>query len=754
MVLSAFFALLYGVFQIGLLGSASRSVAWQHALLAFAVGASAGPAMAIPAEYGAALLFTRGSTSFMQTVIADSYRLDPVIEEVCKLLPLALLLLIPRIRRSLGLTDIVVLSAAMGAGFAFTETALGQGINTAVAQWSNGLWLLPLNHFTSRAIPGPGVILTSWLPGTSGIASAFALVVIFPDFHLIWSALIGFGLALAAKSPKWRWLIIPLAIWVALDHATENAELSDIRWPVPLLQPLLHVTRKYDGLYVAVVLAVASVWDWFRLNRALSARPDILIAGERDARYGLATLALARWRDRRYLRALWAYVLERRAYLFAFAAGEAPSTLAVANTRVAACASRLDAFPTHESDANMDRKEQGQSKWALFWRRLSLAYLVVVGLPPLLFYGLDGLPIMGAMDNFLGLAGVFFVLRAVAVISLLGQGLKLASHVVQLAKSSTRSYARAVIVHGLGLFASAGALALGALAIFASVGRSPLKPISSTHSIEYWLGSSPAATIIMALAAIALIALAAPAALELLATAVPEIEEVGATESAEETLVGESVDGTGQAEAETTITRVSEASNTVPLGTSEDPVGLSSETNETALAGDSENTVAGDAADWQDSLINSSTGETGGGVGRLDSGTVTNVSTIDANQANAPFLEKGFYGPYDTNQSVETFSTTQDITLARVSTTENPEGAFLVHPDDIAGMSPEQIQQNLALPKVPTQISNVNVPAGTNMQLGYAARQPVFSGAPGGAPQYQLLDQLPSSNFETPRPLQ
>ncbi|MBB3214887.1 hypothetical protein FHW67_004211 [Herbaspirillum sp. Sphag1AN] len=68
-------------------------------------------------------------------------------------------------------------------------------------------------------------------------------------------------------------------------------------------------------------------------------------------------------------------------------------------------------------------------------------------------------------------------------------------------------------------------------------------------------------------------------------------------------------------------------------------------------------------------------------------------------------------------------------------------------------MTPEQIQQYLALPKVPTQIADVTVPAGTNMQVGRVAAQPDFGAASKGGTQYQLLNPIPSSSFGTPRPI-
>jgi len=133
--------------------------------------------------------------------------------------------------------------------------------------------------------------------------------------------------------------------------------------------------------------------------------------------------------------------------------------------------------------------------------------------------------------------------------------------------------------------------------------------------------------------------------------------------------------------------------------------------------------------------------------------TVTNVRAISTEEANAPFVAKGWNPPYDSGSQVRTFTTTSDVQFVRVSTEDNPQGAFLVRADEIAGMTPEQIQQYLALPKVPTQIADVTVPAGTNMQVGRVAAQPAFGVASKGGTQYQLLSPIPSSSFGTPRPI-
>lgn len=134
-------------------------------------------------------------------------------------------------------------------------------------------------------------------------------------------------------------------------------------------------------------------------------------------------------------------------------------------------------------------------------------------------------------------------------------------------------------------------------------------------------------------------------------------------------------------------------------------------------------------------------------------GTITNLRAISAEEANAPFIAKGWSPPYDTGSQVRTFTTTTELQFVRVSTGDNPQGAFLVRADEVAGMTPLQIQQHLALPKVPTQIADVIVPVGTNMQVGKVAAQSIFGAANKGGTQYQLLNPIPSNSFGVPRPL-
>lgn len=131
---------------------------------------------------------------------------------------------------------------------------------------------------------------------------------------------------------------------------------------------------------------------------------------------------------------------------------------------------------------------------------------------------------------------------------------------------------------------------------------------------------------------------------------------------------------------------------------------------------------------------------------------ISDVRAISAADANAPFLARGLEAPYSTGSQIRTFTTNSELNFVRVAT-DNPQGRWLVRADEIAGMTPKQIQAHLALPKVPTNILDVTVPAGTRMQTGFVAAQPTFGVTARGGIQYQLLSDIPTKSFGPMRPL-
>ena len=142
----------------------------------------------------------------------------------------------------------------------------------------------------------------------------------------------------------------------------------------------------------------------------------------------------------------------------------------------------------------------------------------------------------------------------------------------------------------------------------------------------------------------------------------------------------------------------------------------------------------------------------GKGTG-LTSTQIKDVKAISAGEANKPFIERGWSAPYDASTQVRQFTAASELNFVRVHTNDNVAGQFIVRADEIKGMTPQQIQQHLALPTIPTFISDVKVPAGTRLQVGRVAPQPNFGAPNKGGTQYQLIDKIPLENFHNTRPL-
>ena len=122
MVPAIIFAQLWGVIELIVLATPARTVRIRTVFAAMAVGFyTIGPLTAfiqLSWIHLAAPLFGMPATDLQGIA---SYSVDPFIEEGMKLLPLAVLMLIPAIRRQWSVTDCVLIAAATGSGFGLTE---------------------------------------------------------------------------------------------------------------------------------------------------------------------------------------------------------------------------------------------------------------------------------------------------------------------------------------------------------------------------------------------------------------------------------------------------------------------------------------------------------------------------------------------------------------------------------------------------------------------------------------------------------
>jgi len=126
---------------------------------------------------------------------------------------------------------------------------------------------------------------------------------------------------------------------------------------------------------------------------------------------------------------------------------------------------------------------------------------------------------------------------------------------------------------------------------------------------------------------------------------------------------------------------------------------------------------------------------------------IDNFRIIPAAEANARFKQPA----YPANSNVREFKTTTARRFVRVSnrSSGNKAGQWLVEEGSIRGMTPEEIQKNLALPAVPDQVGYVDVPGGTVLRAGPIGPN---SFGPGNTQitQYQLMGEIPISSFLEP----
>jgi RsiW-degrading membrane proteinase PrsW (M82 family) len=500
MVLFIFFALMYGAVQLFILSSLSRTTSWRSILFGFVAGMSANASVALVIERGSALLFAALlHRPLFPTMMMDSYTLDPFVEEFCKVLPLLVVLLIPRVRIRLGFLDIVVICAALGSGFGFTESTLRLGYSAGAAQWSAGKWLVS-QGFGSTCIPGIGVILRSWLPAGGTPVGLFARPNVGLNTHLVWSAIVGLAIGIALRVPgKWKWTALLLFIFAGLDHATSNAAQLHVRFPF-MLVPAFAAVRRFAAFYVLVPLVVGIWLDHSAFKRSLADEPELSLPSERQGKLGLITLALGQWRKPAWLRDLWSYVLQRRAFAWSKAIDPSHESLPIDRARLAA----MDAVLERNGSMSSSAVPTGPSKapnrsvyQTILPRGLLRVLLVVFALPPALYFVIGDFPFTARLQKEFANAIVFHSLIGLLIACIIWQV------VVLIREASAFSYKRdhegtqALILYGLSLTTTVGALVFSIVSLLVLPHHKPIQQIGQDWNILSAFNSSETLTAVV-----------------------------------------------------------------------------------------------------------------------------------------------------------------------------------------------------------------------------------------------------------------
>lgn len=314
-------AAVVSVAQLALIGSWARSLRLTTLLLGMFAGFLVCGPVAIALQWA----WTRavagiGPWALGEVVDAASWTVDPAIEEIVKIAPLALLAWRwTRSYRQLGYVDHLLAGAALGVGFELFEAALRFGRLGMLAMPTSGGYIAWANLAGTVTVPSVWTSLTTWQPAPASFAPLFSSGEPEAIQHLVWSALAGAGVAwFARRRDIWRWVgAVPLMV-ATLDHANYNADAAGVAVATTSASAAIAwIGDRLPGLVVAGIV-VGTAADRRVLARARRDREDVLLPGE--PAHGLDPRAAARaafvappWSTA----VAWRLVLARRAVLVA-----------------------------------------------------------------------------------------------------------------------------------------------------------------------------------------------------------------------------------------------------------------------------------------------------------------------------------------------------------------------------------------------------------------------------------------------------
>nr|WP_222110041.1 RNase A-like domain-containing protein [Streptomyces cupreus] len=393
-------AALWGLLQLFAISWPTRSVRLSTVLLAFAVGVyGCGVATALVQLAYTRVYRDQSGQSLVTVVNTTGYTVAPWVEELLKATPLLLAGLSLKVRRQWGLTDFVVVGAALGAGFGLLEAVLRFGLDADRAMVRDGGWIIP-DSLAAPYVPSLGQVLTSWLPAPFSQLDLGGPTVTETFTHLVWTAMAGFGVGLLCRTRGWMRLFSVLPIVAAALHHTVNnytvQEHSDEakQW-----------LESLDGMAWAaplVCLALAMVVDLRQLHRGKRTVPGILLASERaDGDTLGALLRYAAWRLPWSLLIVLRYVRLRRSLLYA-ATSAPPGNTGELHRVVAGITARMDASDNQHTWQTLNirawlkavrRSRRSRERWLLL-------IPCVLMLPALLFLGVGSFTPTAGLQEF------------------------------------------------------------------------------------------------------------------------------------------------------------------------------------------------------------------------------------------------------------------------------------------------------------------------------------------------------------------
>lgn len=408
-------AAIWGVLQLFMLSSLTRSLRLSTVLRAFAVGVYGCGVLAALVELAyTRMMADQSGRALAEVVKTTSYTVAPWVEELIKVAPLVLIGLHVKVRRQWGVADFTVLGAALGAGFGLLESVLRYSLDAKRAIPRDGGWVIP-DSLSPPFVPGPAKVFTAWLPAPSGSIDLGQVATATTFSHLVWTATAGFGVGLLWRTRGWWRLLSVLPVALAITHHTLNnyAVTDSAGQATQWLETL-------DGKAWAmplVCLTLALLLDLRQLNRAKRTVTGVLLTAERADGDGAAALVrYAAWRLPWSTLIALRFVRLRRSLYYAAAVAPHDDTEPLRSV-VAQIGARIDASDHEDAWRTIDIRAHLKSVRNTR-RRWFILIPCLITLPSLLFLGIGSFKATADLQDYFTTGSGPQILRWSAVAAL------------------------------------------------------------------------------------------------------------------------------------------------------------------------------------------------------------------------------------------------------------------------------------------------------------------------------------------------
>ena len=499
MLVAIFFAQLWGVIQLLVLGILGRTIRVRTAVAAFVTGLyfCAPAAVVLQAAWTRPAAWLTG-TPLSEVVRIASFTLDPFIEEIVKVTPLALLLLLPTIKRQWSYTDCTIIGAATGSGFGLAEHLFRYG---AAASQSIGIddgWLLTTN--LSTIVPSAAATMTSWLPSGAAYHDPFSSSSVWStvhrlNLHLAWSAVGGLAVALIVLGHGivGRRTGAAILLYIASDHAAFNAAISSSAL-VAVVVTWFDVVRHL--LWVLPIAALAVAWWLDSRRQHVATSSELALSAEKTVSprvLGVLRTAMARtpWS------VAWVDSFVRLRRICASVRADAPQEFATLRAVVMDVRDRIDRALAHT-----DRFAFLPSQWtranllATLREPRVIAWLVLTA-PAVLWFVVGGVPSTAWLQAALATRPGWVIVRLLALPGLVWIAWQIFLAVQLWPRMMRLPLGDVTAVFSLRLLSGAGALAFGGYVFVVSITTS--SPYSSVVSNVHALDALASSLLIMSL---------------------------------------------------------------------------------------------------------------------------------------------------------------------------------------------------------------------------------------------------------------